>query len=235
MNTYFFVKIKHLTSKRPTKRLFTINDSFLLHHYFSKSIIWHPKDQEYCTCPHCYFHFWNQTSKRQPLTNTSAFQHRSDTSASTKISVVISRSSWNENHWSCSNNLLFKILLFAEITSYFRGLDCWRSSSDPSSSEFFLTFSRSSSDPSSSEFFLTFSSISLSQSQFVWMLRHLDELRSHPLHTRPFQTSPFNIYSNICKLKWYWMDLLNFFWLFLQFLCHKANLCGWGFNFATWR
>ena len=26
-----------------------------------------------------------------------------------------------------------------------------------------------------------------------------------------------------------------FFWLFLQFLCHKANLCGWGFHFATWR
>ena len=36
-------------------------------------------------------------------------------------------------------------------------------------------------------------------------------LRSHPLHTRSFQTSPFNINSNICKLKWYWMDLLNVF------------------------
>ena len=67
------------------------------------------------------------------------------------------------------------------------------------------------------EFFLTFSSISLSQSQFVWMLRHLDELRSHPLHTSPFQTSPFNIYSNICKLKWYWMDLLNAFAKFVKY------------------
>ena len=30
--------------------------------------------------------------------------------------------------------------------------------------------------------------------------------------------------SNICKLKWYWTDLLNVFWLFLQFLCHWMRI-----------
>ena len=46
---------------------FTIDDRFSLRHChehmffdvdFPKSSIWHSKDQEYCTCPHCY-KFWS--------------------------------------------------------------------------------------------------------------------------------------------------------------------------------
>ena len=43
----------------------------------------------------------------------------SDTSSSTKVSGATSRSSWNENHWSCSNNSLCRILLLDSMTKKF--------------------------------------------------------------------------------------------------------------------
>ena len=55
LNIANFLSISSVTKR--INNLVTIDDRFSLRHCPPLFSIWHPKDQEYCTCLHCYFHF----------------------------------------------------------------------------------------------------------------------------------------------------------------------------------
>ena len=117
------------------------------------------------------------------------------------------RSKNTKKIWGLQISYLFRIHNFLTFSSIYLSLDENSSSSVTKVGEWsrFLWICKKS------RIFVHISINQKNQKNTICVDGVFKWLQSHPLHTRSFQTSPFNINSNICKLKWYWMDLLNVF------------------------